>query len=490
MPARARARPRSRGFRRVRLRLAAAPRPRASRRPPGAPCALVAALCAWSACAAIPPAPLDPHARAEALLARSLTASELVAFAAAIDAPSSAAPGSADALTTAAFYFQPRVRMAAAEARRARSAIATSRALPNPTLSIAPEYAVNPARGESPWSPALQFEWPLTSPGKRSHAIDRATAEALAAHYAFAAELAGTERSVHGARRELTAATSAALGLQAEADVARALAEAWRARVAVGAASAAAAAPAEAAALAANAALADARERESLARAALADAVGVSLEALARVPLEPAVDGEPRPVDPTLGEALPRRPDVLSALASYAAAEAALQAEIARQFPDLRIGSGYQWDQGQSKFMLGLSLDLPLLDRNAGPIGEALALRERAAAAFDAVQSAALAEIERARAQREAARTRAATTRAARDLLAAEAARAEAARAAGAANRVDALAARGLALAARRADGEAELALRAATESLALALAPAREDAELIADALASEGSR
>ena len=62
--------------------------------------------------------------------------------------------------------------------------------------------------------------------------------------------------------------------------------------------------------------------------------------------------------------------------------------ELARQYPDLHVGTGYTFDQGQNKWALGLSIDLPLLDQNQGPIAEAEAARDEAAARFVAIQAA------------------------------------------------------------------------------------------------------
>jgi cobalt-zinc-cadmium efflux system outer membrane protein len=93
--------------------------------------------------------------------------------------------------------------------------------------------------------------------------------------------------------------------------------------------------------------------------------------------------------------ALQRRSNILSALAKYEASQAALQLEIAKQYPDIRLGSGYVWDQGESKWNLLLSMEIPLLNRNEGPIAEAEARRTEAAAQLVDVQARAIAEIDR-----------------------------------------------------------------------------------------------
>ncbi|MDB6074228.1 MAG: outer membrane protein, partial [Verrucomicrobiaceae bacterium] len=86
--------------------------------------------------------------------------------------------------------------------------------------------------------------------------------------------------------------------------------------------------------------------------------------------------------------ALKTHPEVLGALADYAAAEAALKLEIARQYPDLKLSNGFQWDQGDKKWQLpGLGVDLPVFHRNQGAIAEAMARRSAAAAKLTSVQA-------------------------------------------------------------------------------------------------------
>src|SRR5204863_2870979 len=90
------------------------------------------------------------------------------------------------------------------------------------------------------------------------------------------------------------------------------------------------------------------------------------------------------------------RADLLASLARYEAAQAGLQLEIAKQYPDVRIGSGYQWDQGESKWTISAGAELPIFNRNQGPITEAEARRKlRAAETLDA-QARAINEIDRA----------------------------------------------------------------------------------------------
>jgi outer membrane protein TolC len=95
-------------------------------------------------------------------------------------------------------------------------------------------------------------------------------------------------------------------------------------------------------------------------------------------------------------DAVLNRLDVRRSLAQYAAAEADLQLEISKQYPDLQIGPGYTYEERNSFFVVGLSTTLPLFNRNRGPISEAEARRKQAAASFLEKQAQVIAEGERA----------------------------------------------------------------------------------------------
>jgi cobalt-zinc-cadmium efflux system outer membrane protein len=95
-------------------------------------------------------------------------------------------------------------------------------------------------------------------------------------------------------------------------------------------------------------------------------------------------------------DAVLNRLDVRRSLARYAAAEADLQLEIAKQYPDINIGPGYTYEERHSFFIVGFSTVVPLFNRNQGPIAEAEARRKEAAAAFLERQAQVIASSERA----------------------------------------------------------------------------------------------
>jgi outer membrane protein TolC len=92
------------------------------------------------------------------------------------------------------------------------------------------------------------------------------------------------------------------------------------------------------------------------------------------------------------------RLDVRAALADYEAAQADLQLEAAKRWPDLTLGPGYTLERDANRFTFVIgAVNLPLLDQNAGPIAEAKARREGKAAALLALQARVLSETDTAR---------------------------------------------------------------------------------------------
>jgi len=147
--------------------------------------------------------------------------------------------------------------------------------------------------------------------------------------------------------------------------------------------------------------LADARRQRVEAHARLAEALGVPLRALNEIQLAASLPEDAQRIgELTSAEvrraALQTRPDILAALSEYAASQSALQLEIAKQFPDIHLQPGYEFDQGDSKWSLGLTVELPVLNQNQGPIAEAIGRREESAARFNALQAKVLADIDSA----------------------------------------------------------------------------------------------
>jgi outer membrane protein TolC len=145
--------------------------------------------------------------------------------------------------------------------------------------------------------------------------------------------------------------------------------------------------------------VADANRFATEARVKIAEALGLPARALDGLGF---VFDWDQAADPALVSAEARRAallgraDLLAALAEYAATQSALQLEIAKQYPDVHFNPGYQYDQGENKWQLGFSVELPVLYRNQGGIREANAKRDEAAARFIALQAKVISEIDHA----------------------------------------------------------------------------------------------
>lgn len=76
-------------------------------------------------------------------------------------------------------------------------------------------------------------------------------------------------------------------------------------------------------------------------------------------------------------------PELAAVRAEYEVAEQSLRTEVRKQYPDLTIGPGYGTDQGDNRVLLGLSLPIPLWNRNQQGIAQASAQREVARNRFE-----------------------------------------------------------------------------------------------------------
>lgn len=143
--------------------------------------------------------------------------------------------------------------------------------------------------------------------------------------------------------------------------------------------------------------LAMARSGVVEARIGLAAAMGLppgALESIrtALADMEPSLLPETDP-SRVREQALLGRYDIRSALAEYAAAEAQLRLAIAEQYPDLTLSPGFLFDQDDNVWILDASWLLLLPSYTEGPIAEARARRDLAAARFKSLQADVIAQL-------------------------------------------------------------------------------------------------
>jgi outer membrane protein TolC len=302
-------------------------------------------------------------------------------------------------LTLTAFYFQPSLNVARAQWRVAQAGVKTAGGRPNPTVSLVPGYDTSAAMGVNPWFPAVDFDLQLETAGKRGKRIAEANQLSESARLNIIAtawkvrsdvranllDFKIAERRVSLWQNQFTAQQQIMKLLQQRFDVGQiSRPELTTAQIAL------------------NKTLldfSDAQSKQAEARSQLAHTIGVTIEVLDGMELDFDFSRQASD-DLTSAEAhrvaLHSRADILGALSDYAAAEDDLRLEVAKQYPDVHLNPGYQFDQGDNKWLLGLTIELPILNQNQGPIAEAEARRKLAAEKFIELQWQVIGEIDRA----------------------------------------------------------------------------------------------
>jgi outer membrane protein TolC len=331
-----------------------------------------------------------------------------------------------DDLVWVALADHPDLLEARARVRVAQAGGDVSRQRPNPTLRTALERHSDRDPGDAPWGLVLELDLPLVDRERRAATIEQASlavqlaridtaqvawrlrSRLLARHLEWRDAVHEVELADEGLRlrEELVAMIEKriALGYAATADLGQEQLRLGEAR----------------------ALQMQSRRRLEQARGGLAEALAISRERFDRMVLvsddaglasaeatsenagSVAVDAlvATRPDPRTLrAQAIANRLDIERALLSYAASEAALRLEIARQYPDLALSPGYHFEPTDLIWSVGLALALPVFHRNEARIAESEARRQVQAEAVRAVQSRAVGEVDSAASRLRLART-------------------------------------------------------------------------------------
>lgn len=358
------------------------------------------AVLALGGCAHFEDRPIAPLQTAAAFDARTLDDPGLVSFLASNHLAGSGA-WDVDRLTFAAFYFQPALAETRLHVESARAAIKTAKQIPNPNLTVTPSYDRQPADAPTPWSlQPITLDQQIETMGKRRYRTEAAQHTAEAELWNLNAAIWQVRVKVRASLLALYLARERQHALSAQADAQAEVARLMAGQLKVGQVSGYDVSQSRIAAATQHLAARDGASQEAQALTDLATTIGVPRQALAQAPFSFAgLDRVPELSDPGAlrAEALQSRADVQAALAQYAAAQSALQLEIANQYPDIHLGPGYQWNANQLKdsmYQLSVSFNLPIWNQNQGPIAEATAKRREAAAHFLTVQAAAISEID------------------------------------------------------------------------------------------------
>jgi cobalt-zinc-cadmium efflux system outer membrane protein len=369
--------------------------------------AIVSGLILVSGCAAYRPHPIDPPRFENQYRTRSLSDAGLASFVqkqsgsvwppAALDPP---------ALTLVALYYSPDLDLARARLAAADAAVITARARINPSISLEGGYNKTP---ESAATYSFIPSFTIETARKRGYRTLQAQklAEAACIELSEAGWLVRSR--VRAALMNFHFAQQRLESLRAESAVRAEVAAMFEKRVAVGESGMPELDAVRADYTATNIAIRAAESDVSQAQVALATAIGLPASSLEGVPIQTAgLDHPPAaddlPLQRVQRAGLLHRADVRRTLSEYAAADALLRLQLARQYPDIPLSPGYSLQEGFASYTLGTVIgSLPVFHRNQGPIAEAEAQRQQVEARFVALQAQAIGQMETAQRQYRAA---------------------------------------------------------------------------------------
>jgi outer membrane protein TolC len=308
----------------------------------------------------------------------------------------------------AALNFNPQMALARSQVDLGRAGVLVARQRLNPVLSLTPERVLNAAAGVSPWVAALSLVWPVQTAGKRALAIEQALAMSDASLLNAANTIWNLRASARGALCTAEQAAARTVLVREESALRTDLASRLDKQAAAGVVSRYEAARAH---LERDAAAMRLRQSETELNGAKHDLAAVAgmryADIDARMLGSDCLGARPRtPDDAAVSagtNAIAARLDLRAKLAEFRAADATWRAELARRYPDLNLGPGYTYDQGDRKIAFTLSGELPIFSHNGAGIARARADRDRVTAEAEVLQDAILHAVARARDQLSAA---------------------------------------------------------------------------------------
>lgn len=366
---------------------------------------LVALLGGLAACASFNRVELDPAATAVQLTQRSLSDPGLLGFVQSVlgtDFSTEQPLWSVDALTVAALYYNGDIQLAKAQQETAKAAVITAKQRPNPNLSNSLTYVTNRELTSAPWIVANALNIPVETAHKRTYRVERAQWMTNAAAFKVTEAIWGMRSRLQNALLEQFAAQQALRLFEAQAHIQAQLYERLEQQAVAGELAWIEVIRAGLQRNQAQLELEAAQKRLAESHVALAAVIGIPAQGLPVGVLQTEAWTAPPdlttlPVAQLRNVALHSRSDILAALAEYEAAQAALQLEIANQYPNIMTSPGYTWDLGAHFWVLGTGLlQLPVFHQNQGAIAEAEARRKEMAQRIMSLQMKVLADIDRA----------------------------------------------------------------------------------------------
>lgn len=314
-------------------------------------------------------------------------------------------PWGLGALTLAGLYYHPDLDIARAKVAASRAGVTVAGQRPNPSLSFTSIFGTAAIAGGIPPAavpltigPVVNFI--IETFGKREARTAQAQRLLEAARWDLATAGWQVRSRIRSALLNMWAGQQRLALAQRRLNLQQQLVNLLESRFAGGEASSLDVTRERINRAQAELAIRDIERALAEAQAQLAAAVGVPVRALDGI--IPALDAFDHPsmtqaglADGALREwALTSRTDVQAALADYEAAQAALQLEVANQYPNLTLSPGYNYDFGVNKFILNPTIDLPVFNHNQGQVAQAVANRQQAAATLLGLQAQIIGAID------------------------------------------------------------------------------------------------
>lgn len=368
--------------------------------------ALVAASAAivsifFSGCAAYVPVLIEPAILAADFQSRSLHDPRLNQFMATVApglAPRTGRGWDLTSLTLVALYYHPDLEVSRAKVGQADAAIVTAGQIPNPELNAT--ATLHTITTPSPWTVGALINFLIETTGRRELRVAQADHLAEAARLDLLAASWQVRGRVRSALVALWVAQTRGRLLAKRKDLQTELVDVLERQLAAGEVAALIVSRERSALSQIRLSVEDVNRQLAEAQVLLATAVGMPASALRDARLAFGAFETP-PQGSILSastnfrrEAILGRSDLQVLLAEYDAAATSVQLELAKRFPNITLGPGYTYDQGDNLFSLGFVAELPIFNRNEGPIAEADAKRIEVGTRFNALQAQIIGEVD------------------------------------------------------------------------------------------------
>lgn len=351
--------------------------------------------------------PQDPAQTSAKLLSKNVTGDDFKAYLIKQGYTENQLPFAAwglNELTWCALYHHPKLEVAKAQLALANASLKTAAQKQNPIIDGHIAHS-NQANGDiRPWAYGLNVEIPIETGNKRQIRVEEAQhlAEAARIDVAGVAWQLRSQIAKDLLRYHQNIATADAL--KNELAIQTRLVDLLNKRLSLGAISSAELSAAKLRQQKTQFTLANEQAKLAEIRANLATDVGLPLEHFNGMALKPLNLDEalakqsahlntPDKNRELQASALLNRLDILRSLEKYAAAEAKIRLEVAKQIPDISLTPGFAFEFGDSVWSLGFSALLNLLNKNQTLIAEATQLREVEGAQFDALQARIIGDL-------------------------------------------------------------------------------------------------